>query len=567
MANFDAGAPTGDAGVSPGGMEPDDDTKRRDAEAAAARATAGPNALVNTSAPMPTAASAPMPPVGATLPITAVPGPGSAVPAPEAPVLEKNTHTSTDRRSRVIADPHEAGILRQVEANAEQSNKLIDKQAELNMEKAWHEERATKQLAELKAKQLVDRENMINAYNGKIADGEKKADEELNRYKEMKPTDYWADRSTGQKIVAGLAMAFGAFGSALNGKDNRAAAVIEGAVRDDLAKKMAAQEKQLKVYEMADGRVKRAIEKRGLSIEDMKLREAASYDKVEAEARQMMASMGMDEAQIEANIKKLGIADKKAASMMDYYQGLRTKAEHESQTIKVETDPGLVKAANAKNTPPAQLKANAALTVMTDEAAKLEKLGPLSPSARKILFTELALKNAAEKNPTLDYASRLADVRKQVATKLKGKDKQIYAAHLSFLDPLVRERTGANAPASEVEALAAPITEATGDRPEDLADKRNRRRVVLESIAEESGDRDGWRQKIAGIYRAGDASTPARAPANTNAPAQTAASLPAGLPPGSRWTTKINRRTNQPEELIETPDGTLHKPGTAMAVR
>lgn len=149
-----------------------------------------------------------------------------------------------------------------------------------------------------------------------------------------------------------------------------------------------------------------------------------------------------------------------------------------------------------------QAKANAFLTVITEDARAIESLPPLSEAGRQTLFEELALRNAAEKNPGMDYAARLTGIRQTVEQKLPGTDRQAYAAYLSLLDPLVRQRTGAAAPPGEVAQLAGPIMPASGDAPADLAAKRKRRRKILESFAAQSNKTDDWLTKIGEIYEA-----------------------------------------------------------------
>lgn len=55
--------------------------------------------------------------------------------------------------------------------------------------------------------------------------------------------DYWADRSAGSKIMAAVATAMGAYGSALTGTQNYAMTILNSAVEDDLQKQKLAYEK------------------------------------------------------------------------------------------------------------------------------------------------------------------------------------------------------------------------------------------------------------------------------------------------------------------------------------
>lgn len=80
--------------------------------------------------------------------------------------------------------------------------------------------------AELKKTQALKQKAMQEA-NEKS----RLADEELSK---IEPKDFWADKSTGSKIAAGIAMGVGAYASAINGGPNTALNIINSAIQDDL---------------------------------------------------------------------------------------------------------------------------------------------------------------------------------------------------------------------------------------------------------------------------------------------------------------------------------------------
>ena len=174
-------------------------------------------------------------------------------------------------------------------------------------------------------------------------------------------------------------------------------------------------------------------------------------------------------------------------------------------------------AKRVEDKPPSEGQATAAsrLTVMLPEAARIEALPVLSERGRQILYEELALKNAAEKSPTADALARLTGFRRSVTAQLQGTDKRVYAAYMALADPIVRQRTGANAPPGEVATVIDPILPGIDDGPADLADRRERRKDFLRSFAVQTKEPDVWMQKIDALYSGGarSAATPRSASA------------------------------------------------------
>jgi hypothetical protein len=67
----------------------------------------------------------------------------------------------------------------------------------------------------------------------------RKIDEAEDDFSQMRVEDFWAQRNTGQKILAGLGMAIGAAGSAITGGPNYAMQIVNNAIENDLARQKA----------------------------------------------------------------------------------------------------------------------------------------------------------------------------------------------------------------------------------------------------------------------------------------------------------------------------------------
>jgi hypothetical protein len=118
------------------------------------------------------------------------------------------------------------------------------------------------------------------------------------------PCRFWASRTTGQKIAAGIGMVLGIFGS---GSRNRGVEALEGAVREDI-------ERQQHTNEQAKARGKELMWMQqnllslmrtnfGDDVQALAATRLATFERLETQAQAMAAKLGTPEA--EANLKML----------------------------------------------------------------------------------------------------------------------------------------------------------------------------------------------------------------------------------------------------------------------
>jgi hypothetical protein len=144
---------------------------------------------------------------------------------------------------------------------------------------------------------------------------QRERDEETNTLKKLiadfaspqatpDPGRFWASRTTGQKIAAGIGMVLGIFGS---GSRNRGVEALEGAVREDI-------ERQQHTNEQAKARGKELMGMQqnllslmrtnfGDDVQALAATRLATFERLETQAQAMAAKLGTPEA--EANLKML----------------------------------------------------------------------------------------------------------------------------------------------------------------------------------------------------------------------------------------------------------------------
>lgn len=127
----------------------------------------------------------------------------------------------------------------------------------------------------------LNRDANFNFALGDIQTRRAAADEELQKF-EFK--DYWADKSTGSKILAALASGLGAYASAMTGTKNYALEIIQDAVdRDTTLQKLRYQQLRDK-GQGADEAFSRAVQQYGSLESAAKAKEAYAWKLVEQRA-------------------------------------------------------------------------------------------------------------------------------------------------------------------------------------------------------------------------------------------------------------------------------------------
>lgn len=135
-----------------------------------------------------------------------------------------------------------------------------------------------------------------------LAEGEKKRVEAADAVKNFKFQDYWADRSTGAKIGAAIAMAFGAYASAITKGPNSAMQIIDGAIKRDgeLQQKKFEQIKGSAIEaDNAYGRLYKKLGDKDLAAQQFYI---TGLEAVKTKAEAQLAKLGG--AQVDAEAKK-----------------------------------------------------------------------------------------------------------------------------------------------------------------------------------------------------------------------------------------------------------------------
>jgi hypothetical protein len=148
--------------------------------------------------------------------------------------------------------------------------------------------------------------DVIDAANKRTQAWADRAQAESDKYMKMDYRDYWSDKSTGNKVLAGIAMLTGALGRT-NNKDNPGMNMINDAIERDFRMQQARIEKQKTNVSEARAQYQTGLEQKQQDLADNKLKEAAAYNTAAAKltALKMKQGMSLEQAKTDGDVVAL----------------------------------------------------------------------------------------------------------------------------------------------------------------------------------------------------------------------------------------------------------------------
>jgi hypothetical protein len=113
-----------------------------------------------------------------------------------------------------------------------------------------------------------------------------------------------------------------------------------------------------------------------------------------------------------------------------------------------------------------------------------------------MLRKQMVIDDLQRANPGLNLIAQKAALNDSIQTKLNDNDRRSFAAASRWIDPIMRNRSGAAIGISEAEKFVRDHFAAPGDRDQDIADKRNARIVAMKGIALSTQDPESYIKRI-----------------------------------------------------------------------
>lgn len=404
------------------------------------------------------------------------------------------TTTSSDR---VVQSRGAKAAAKGLDAAYASQRDALSRKGELDAKTARIDADAAGERARLAAEREAEAQRVREEQDAIIAGKRREYDDAVESWKGAKIKDYWSDKSTGDKALAALSVAMGSFGAALTGRgQNDALRILDNAIERDYKLQTDRIQKMSDSVAMARAGVKDADAARDKLLADVDARHSLILDRMGAMVSARKAQLGPEAAGVNADAAAALLEEKKAANDLQREQRYESKAHSQTVVGRVPRGTGRGPGPGGVGEPKEfQYRAEKTLIRALNEGARLESLPQLSVEGRELMKQELALQAAARANPTSDMIiTKLTGLRQKIQEKLSENDRRAYRAGKQFLEPFLRDDTGAAIGPDEMVNKVDGLLPVAGDGPKDLEDKRNARIEQAYSVA--AGTRDPARWKV-----------------------------------------------------------------------
>lgn len=347
--------------------EEEEETKRRARATFQAQATTpdqSPNLALLRAAPGQTTGvnmmPPPLPPAVAALPDEAPP---VALPAPSSPPSPPPVSTEPSIPAPIVSPvasspaalPRSPGgggssadgrLRKDLDASVSESTRAAGKVGDAKIAQAGAASEVAKDDATAKDRAAQERFQAQQIATSEAARLTAKADTEDAKYKAMGFKDFWADKTTGARVLGALSMAFGAAGASLTGGPNYAMEIIDKTIDRDYQRQKDAILKQKDVVSEARGIAKDAKAEKLLSLEAWR---KAAYEATEAQGRAMLAKMGPGAAEADKASTIASVHEKAQESRLALEKGIATISNTRADTALKGAEIGKVKAETTKD--------------------------------------------------------------------------------------------------------------------------------------------------------------------------------------------------------------------------
>ena len=416
------------------------------------------------------------------MPAAPVPVP---MPAPRMAQVETGS-TTTTTTSQKVQTPEEIKLRAEADklvesqiANEQKAAGIATKQAEIEQLKAQELDTraAAKEQAVLKLLQDGDTEV-------------EKRTAELNlqseNFKKMEFKDYWADKGTGNKILAAISIGLGSLGAGMAGRQgNTALDIINKAVDDDFARQKAAMQKAETQVNIAKENVKDAQNSRKQSFLDLEMKSAVATEAVASKYASMLAAQGVPAAQIQSNTTVLALQqralEKKAQVQEALRKDVQTQVQKKVETLQVDGQGRPIK----EEKPLTETQGNAVTfgKRMTAGIRNYDKAGGLSTEGAE------KIRRWVERNQVIDKSTGLMVIGAGgfVAPDLSERDRLAAQAMQEVITAGLRKDSGAAIGVSEFQNEFNSFAPRAGDSPVVVRQKRGTMTTRLAALSEQAG--------------------------------------------------------------------------------
>lgn len=444
-------------------------------------APAVPNAVAPPGAPAPGITTPPMP-----VPESPPPAPADAsmppMPTAGGGMLSKELKSTSTTTSYEKPTAKEGELARQRDSNVTAAKSIEDKATEIAVKRA-HEEAAgaaaAAKLAEVQQAQATAKQAAWDAEYQRRAQVAKQDEEALRG---AKVQDFWADKSTGQKIAAGMAVLFGGlartklYAAGNTNATNEGADFITKAIDDDY-KKQQARIEQLRQNAARSGKDRDTYLDQIDKMEDrLNIRHAVATKKIATDTTARMAQLLPNQAAVDGNKAKLAIDAKAIEAQQRVEEGIRKKTSTTVNRQETLIDPALAAAmgGGAGKATEGQATAEAQVRSQADALRQIESGPPLSQDTLKKIQGNEGTAKLFEKGGSLaELFGKGTGIVKPPLADIPPAQQKVFLAWQNAAEYKIRALTGAGMSEAEARKSAMVDIPQIGDSAETIRTKLN----------------------------------------------------------------------------------------------
>lgn len=333
------------------------------------------------------------------------------------------------------------------------------------------------------AKAAEDRAKVEREMDGQIKAAWADHAARVDAHRKAAPKDFWADKSTGDKVLGILAVVLGGLGAALKGSDrNVGLDALNQVIERDYRRQIDGINKMRDEVEFSRGKAIDMTGRKEAALRNADAWRTAAYQTLADKGLTLLAQMGVPKAEREAHAAILGLREKAIEADREYLNKERQRVTTQVTRNVVEQDPGFGQAAVGKMTD-AQGQAEATVRTMAEAYKTIVTSKPLSDEALKSIGEKGIIEKAVEGRPILNAIGRRTGLITQPLADLKPEQQRTALAWQSAHESILRSLTGAGATESEANRTAARIVPQPGDSAETVKFKTEQYRKFIEAQA------------------------------------------------------------------------------------
>lgn len=263
-----------------------------------------------------------------------------------ATTVRPDTTTTTTRTgggstgrdvTRTIESPEQIQLREQQRVLGEQAAQIAGRKGQVGVGKAQMEIDIAEREQAFKAASAGRTAEARRGATVDVDKARKTYEDSVNKYKSTNIVDFWANRSTGQRIMDALIAAGGAYAATLTGGPNRPLQILNDHAESDFRRQRVAIDKLKDNVAMNLTGLGDAKEARKELLADLAAKEEAMWSKLGGYFKARRAAQGLDEAKVEADAAVQMTKAKEADARWKWLEATAQKVTERNTTEKPST--------------------------------------------------------------------------------------------------------------------------------------------------------------------------------------------------------------------------------------